>query len=53
MKEERSGYWEGAEWDGRHEMGIYDGMSFLMGDAASKITATAAVVAAAALAVSI
>ena len=53
QKTEGYGYWEGVEWEGRHEMDIYDGMSFLMGDAASKITATAAVVAAAALAVSI
>ena len=54
MKTERTGYWEGVEWrNERHEMDMFDGMSFLMGDAASKITATAAVVAAAALAVSI
>ena len=66
QKTDRTGYWEGvpmgdkSEWEREHrhddrhgdEMDIYDGVSFLMGDAATKISATAAVVAAAALAVS-
>ena len=44
----------GDHHDGHHDdMAIYDGVSFLMGDAATKISATAAIVAAAALAVSI